>query len=73
MAGVDRYTVHMTILSPMGRLIFACFRFRYRFHLWKDLLRENLDLCHDFAGLHIVLSFCCLLLNFFFFRTHLAT
>ena len=33
MTGVDRYTVHMIILSPMGQPIFACFRFRYRFHL----------------------------------------
>ena len=35
MTSVDCYIVHMTILSPMGRPIFACFRFRYRFHLWK--------------------------------------
>ena len=55
MTGVDCFTVHMTILSPMGRSIFSCFRFRYRFHLWEDLLRENLDLCHDFAGFHVVL------------------
>ena len=61
----------MTILSPMGRLIFARFGFRYRFHLWEDLLRENLDLCHDFAGLPVVFSFCCLLLMFFF-RTHFS-
>ena len=54
MTGVDRYTVHMTILSPMGRSIFVCFRFRYWFPLWEDLLRENLDLCHDFADLHVV-------------------
>ena len=65
MTSVNRYTVHMTILSPMGQLIFACFRFQYRFHLWEDLLRENLDLCHDFVGLHVVLSFCCFLLMFF--------
>ena len=65
MTGVDRCTVHMTILSPMGRSIFACFRFRYRFYLWNDLFRENLDLHYDFAGLHVVLSFCCLLLMFF--------
>ena len=65
MMSVDRYTMHMTILSPMGRSIFACFRFRYRFHQWKDLLREKLDLCHYFAGLYVVLSFCCLLLMFF--------
>ena len=57
MTGVDRYTMHMTILSPMGQPIFACFRFRYRFHLWEDLLRESLDICHDFAGLQVVLSF----------------
>ena len=48
MTGVDRYTVHMTFLSPMGLPIFICFRFRYKFHLWEDLLRESLDLCHDF-------------------------
>ena len=66
MTGVDRYTVHMTILSPMGRPIFACFRFRYRFHLWDDLLRESLDLCHDFVGLQVVLSFCCLFFMFFY-------
>ena len=57
MTGVDRYTMHMNILSPMGQPIFACFKFRYRFHLWEDLLRESLDLCHDFVGLHVVLSF----------------
>ena len=50
MTSVDRYAVHMTILSPMGRSIFACFRFRYRFNLWGDLLRENLDLSHCFVG-----------------------
>ena len=66
MTGVDRYIVHMTILSPIGRPIFTCFKFRYRFHLWEDFLRENLDLCHDFSSLHIVLSFCCLLLMFFY-------
>ena len=65
MTGVDRYTVHMTFLSPMGLPNFICFRFRYKFHLWEDLLRESLDLCHDFTGLQIVLSFCCLLLMFF--------
>ena len=65
MTGVDHYTVHMTILSPMGRPIFVCFKFQYRFHLWEDLLRENLDLCHDFTGLYVVLSFCYLLLMFF--------
>ena len=65
MTGVDRYTVHMTFLSPMGLPIFICFKFRYKFHLWEDLLRESLDLCHDFTGLQIVLSFCCLLLMFF--------
>ena len=65
MGVVDCYTVHMTILSPMGQPIFTCFRFRYRFPLWEDLLRENLDLCHDFASLHVVLSFCCLLLMVF--------
>ena len=70
MTGVDRYIVHMIILSPVFRSIFAGFRFRYRFHLWKDFLRENLDLCYDFAGLYAALSFCCLLL--IFFRTHLA-
>ena len=64
MTGVDRYTVRMTILSPMDTPIFACFRFRYKFHLWEDLLRESLDLCHDFVGLQVVLSFCCLLLMF---------
>ena len=63
--GVDRYTVHMTILSPIGQPIFACFMFRYRFHILEDLLRESLDLCHDFSGLYVVLSFCCLLLMFF--------
>ena len=67
MTGVDRYTVHMTILSPINRPIFTCFMFRYRFHLnCEDLLRESLDLCHDFASLQVVLSFCCLLLIFFF-------
>ena len=66
MTGVNCYTVHMTILSPMGLLIFVCFRFRYKFHLWEDLLRESLDLCHDFTGLQVVLSFCCLFLMFFF-------
>ena len=66
MTGVG-YTVHMTILSPMGLPIFICFRFRYKFYLWEDLLRESLDLCHDFIGLQVVLSFCCLLLMFFFF------
>ena len=50
----------------MGLPIFVCFRFRYKFHLWEDLLRESLDLCHDFIGLQVVLSFCCLLLMFFF-------
>ena len=65
MTGVDRYIVHMTFLSSMGQPIFICFRFRYKFHLWEDLLRESLDLCHDFTGLQIVLSFCCLLLMFF--------
>ena len=50
----------------MGLPIFVCFRFRYKFHLWEDLLRESLDLCHDFTGLQVVLSFCCLLLKFFF-------
>ena len=64
MMGVDYYTMNMTILSPMGRPIFACFRFRYKFHLWEDLLRESLDLCHDFVGLQVVLSFYCLLLMF---------
>ena len=66
MTGVDRYTVHMTFLSPMGLPIFICFRFRYKFHLWEDLLRESLDLCYDLTGLQIVLSFCCLFLMFFF-------
>ena len=66
MTGVNCYTVHMTILSPMGLSIFVCFRFRYKFHLWEDLFRESLDLCHDFPGLQFVLSFCCLFLNFFF-------
>ena len=66
MTGVNFYTVHMTILSPVGLPIFVCFRFRYKFHLWEDLLRESLDLCHDFTGLQVVLSFCCLLLMFFF-------
>ena len=66
MTGVNFYTVHMTILSPMGLPIFVCFRFRYKFHLWEDLLRESLDLCHDFTGLQVVLSFYCLLLMFFF-------
>ena len=51
MTSVNCYTVHMTILSPMGLPIFVCFRFRYKFHLWEDLLRESLDLCHDFTGL----------------------
>ena len=50
----------------MGLPIFVCFRFRYKFHLWEDLLRESLDLCHDFTGLQVVLSFFCLLLMFFF-------
>ena len=66
MTGVNCYTVHMTILSPMGLSIFVCFGFRYKFHLWEDLLRKSLDLCHDFTGLQVVLSFCCLLLMFFF-------
>ena len=66
MTGVNCYTVHMTILSPMGLSIFVCFRFRYKFHLWEDLFRESLDLCHDFPGLQFVLSFCCLFLIFFF-------
>ena len=66
MTSVDRYIVHMTVLSPMGRSIFAPFRFQYRFHLWEDLLRENLDLCHDFAGLPVVLSFCCLFFIYIF-------
>ena len=65
MTGVNYYTVHMTILSPIGLPIFVCFRFRYKFHLLEDLLRESLDLCHDFTGLQVVLSFCCLLLMFF--------
>ena len=65
MTGVDRYIVHMTFISPMSLPIFICFRFRYKFHLWEDLLRESLDLCHDFTGLQIVLSFCCLFLMFF--------
>ena len=65
MMGVNCYTVHMTILSPMGLPIFVCFRFRYKSHLWEDLLRESLDLCHDFTGFQVVLSFCCLLLMFF--------
>ena len=65
MTGVDRYTMHMAILSPMGQSIFACFRFRYRFRLWNDLLRESLDLCHDFAGLQVVLSFVVCFLCFF--------
>ena len=66
MTGVNCYTVHMTILSPIGLPIFVCFRFRYKFNLWEDLLRESLDLCHDFTSLQVVLSFCCLLLMFFF-------
>ena len=66
MTGVNCYTVHMTILSPMGLSIFVCFRFRYKFHLLEDLLRESLDLCHDFTSLQVVLSFCCLLFMFFF-------
>ena len=66
MTGVNFYTMHMTILSPMGLPIFVYFRFRYKFHLWENLLRESLDLCHDFTGLQVVLSFCCLLLIFFF-------
>ena len=65
MTDVNFYTVHMTILLLIGLPIFVCFRFRYKFHLWEDLLRESLDLCHDFTGLHVVLSFCCLLLMFF--------
>ena len=69
MTGVNCYTMHITILSPMGLSIFVCFRFRYKFHLWEDLLRESLDLCHDFTGLQVVLSFCYLFLMFFFFRT----
>ena len=56
MTGVNCYTVHMTILSPMGLPIFVCFRFRYKFHLWEDLLRESLDLCHNFTGLLVVMS-----------------
>ena len=66
MTGVNCYTVHMTILSPMGLSIFVCLRFRYKFHFWEDLLRESLDLCHDFTGLQVFfffLSFC------FFFKT----
>ena len=67
MTSVNCYTVHMTnILSPMGLPIFVCFRFRYKFHLLEDLLRESLDLCHDFTGLQVVLFFCCLLLMFFY-------
>ena len=67
MTGVNCYTVHMTILSLMGLPIFVCFRSRYKFHLWEDLLRESLDLCHDFTDLQVVLSFCCLFFMFFFF------
>ena len=66
MTSFNCYTVHMTILSPMGLPIFICFRFRYKFHIWEDLLIESLDLSHDFTGLQVVLSFCCLLLMFFF-------
>ena len=70
MMGVNCYTVHMTILSPMGLPIFVCFSFRYKFHLWEDLLRESLDLCHDFTGLQVVLSFLLFAFDvFFFFRT----
>ena len=31
MIGVDRYAMHMTILSPMGRSIFACFEIGFTF------------------------------------------
>ena len=55
----------------MGLPIFVCFGFRYKFHLWEDLLGESLDLCHDFTGLHVVLSFLLFAFDvfFFFFRT----
>ena len=66
MTGVNCYTMHMTILSPMGLLIFVCFRFRYKFHFWEDLLRESLDLCHDFTGLQVVLSFLLFVFYVFF-------
>ena len=66
MTGVNCYTVHMTILSPMGLPIFVCFRFRYKLHLWEDLLRESLDLCHNFTGLQVVLSFLLFALDVFF-------
>ena len=46
MTGVDRYTVHMTFLVPMGGPTSAHFRFRYRFDLREDLLRWRLDLYH---------------------------
>ena len=66
MTGVNCYTMHMTILSPMDLLIFVCFRFRYKFHLWEDLLRESLDLCHDFTGLQVFLSFLLFAFDVFF-------
>ena len=56
----------MTILSPIGLPIFVCFRFRYKFHLWEDLLRKSLDLCHDFTGLQVVLSFLLFAFDVFF-------
>ena len=69
MTSVDRYTVHMTILSPIGRSIFTCFRFRYRFHLWEDFLRESLNLYNDFVGFLVVLSFFYFLLLLFFLES----
>ena len=58
-------TVHDHSITH-GPTDFRLFQVSYKFHLWKDLLRESLDLCHDFTGLRVVLSFYCLLLMFFF-------
>ena len=65
MTGVHCYTVHDHSITH-GPTDFRLFQVSiYKFHLWEDLLRESLDLCHDFTGLEVVLSFCCLLLMFF--------
>ena len=67
MMSVDHYTVHMTILPPIGGPTSTCFRFRYRFHPGEDLLRESLDLYHDFVCFPVVSSFLCI-----FFRAILV-
>ena len=63
MMSVDHYTVHMTILPPIGGPTSTCFRFRYMFHPGEDILRESLDLYHDFVGFPVVSSFLCIFLE----------